>query len=216
MYNRGVKRDTTALRDRYDRLAPVYDRLDEGAEQRYWARWRQRLWERAKGPRVLEIGVGTGKNIPYYPEGVEVTAVDLSPRMLALARRRAARLGRDVDLRVMDAQRLELPDKSFDTVAATFVFGTMPDPLRGLEEARRVLRPDGRLLLLEFVRPKGAGGLIADLFTPLTALLYGDRPNRRIPDLVRCAGFEIKHQERLWRGFIRLISARPGGAVRGS
>lgn len=103
-----------------------------------------------KGPEVLEVGVGTGKNIPHYPAGTQVTGIDLSEKMLERAFSMAHRLAKwQIDLRVMDAQGLEFPDGSFDDVAATFVFCGVPDPVLGLMEARRVARARGRLWLLE-------------------------------------------------------------------
>jgi len=87
------------------------------------------LWERVQGPRVLEIGVGTGKNMPSYHKGWQITAIDLSPRMLEQAKRRAEREHVEDDLRLGDAQALPFTDASFDTVIATFVFCSVPDPV---------------------------------------------------------------------------------------
>ena len=101
---------------------------------------------------VLELAVGTARNISYYPADVTLTGIELSPEMLAIGRRRAERLGRRVDLRVGDAQALGFPDESFDTVVCTLGLCTIPDPRRAVAKARRVLQPAGRLLLLEHVR----------------------------------------------------------------
>lgn len=145
-----VRDETELVRHRYDRIAAVYDLMESLMELRA-RKWRAELWSRVPPGRVLELGAGTGKNIPYYPREAEIVATDISPRMLERARRRARRLGRDVDLRIVDAQQLPFPDESFDTIVTTFVFCSIPDPARALAEARRVLRPGGRLPLLEHV-----------------------------------------------------------------
>jgi ubiquinone/menaquinone biosynthesis C-methylase UbiE len=101
---------------------------------------------------VLEIAAGTGRNLRHYPPGVRLTAIELSPAMLELARREATALGREADLRVGDAQALEFPDESFDTVVRTLSLCTIPDDRAAVGEVRRVLRPGGRFLLLAHVR----------------------------------------------------------------
>ncbi len=199
--------DTSRIRTRYDRVARLYDWLDAGFERWLYARWRQRLWALARGPRVLEIGVGTGKNIAYYPRGTAVAAVDFSAAMMAHARQRAA-AGNALTFSRMDAQSLAFADAVFDTVAATFVFGSLPDPVRGLREAARVMQPDGRLLLLEFVRPPGLFGWVIDLLNPLFRAIYGAEINRPTLDHVIQAGFAIEHVESFCWGAVVLIVAR--------
>jgi SAM-dependent methyltransferase len=153
--------------------------------------------------------VGTGANFPYYPPAIQVTAVDLSDRLLERARQKVpAGDGQIVALRVMDAQALDFPDATFDTVAATWVFCSVPDPILGLKEARRVLKPGGRLLLLEHVRLGGLLGLIMDLLNPIMVRLTGANINRRTVENVRRAGFQIKEVESHALGLVRLIEAR--------
>lgn len=124
-------------------------RLMEGKKARGW---HARVWDSVMGPRVLEVGVGTGRSLPYYPEGLGVTAIDLSGGMPARAKQRARDLGLSVNLRRMDVQKLDFPDDYFDTAVATCTFCSVPDPVLGLEEIRRTLKPDGRVLLLEHMR----------------------------------------------------------------
>lgn len=165
---------------------------------------RRRVIERAQGP-TLEVGVGTGRNFPLYWEGVQLTAVDISARMLGRARRRGETLGRRVELVRAAAEGLPFRDGTFATVTATCVFCSVEDPVRGLEEVRRVLRPDGRLLLLEHVRPTNRVlAKLFDLLSPLTRRILGPEINRRTEANVAAAGLEIAHVRRdgIWREIV--------------
>lgn len=200
-------------RNRYDTAAPVYDLLEWPLEKWLFESWREELWASVDGPEVLEIGVGTGKNIPYYPEGVRVTAIDLSPRMLERARRVARRHpGRNVTLLEMDAQELDLPDDTFDDVVATCVFCSVPDPVQGFREAFRVAKPGGRLLLLEHMRatPSRLASLMDKLDRPIH-WLSGVHIARRTVRNVRKAGWVIDEATPLSRAdvFRRIIAHKP-------
>lgn len=129
-------RATETVRRRYDRIAGFYDFM-EGLAERRFSGLRRLLWARVEGTRLLEVGVGTGKNFPYYPAGAEITAIDLSPRMLARARKKAQEMKLEASLMEMDVQDLQFEDNTFDSVVATFVFCSVPDPSRGLAEVRR-------------------------------------------------------------------------------
>jgi len=159
---------TQVTRKRYNRIAPLYDLMETFVERARFQKWRARLWSRVRPGRILEVGVGTGKNMPYYPPGARVTAIDLSEAMLARARSRARKLGLDVDLQWMDVQSLAFPDDAFDTAVATFVFCSVPDPIRGLQELARVVKPEGDIWLLEHVRvDRPIIGPLMDLLNPL-------------------------------------------------
>lgn len=200
---------TEATRRRYSRIAPVYDAMDSLSERRYRS-WRERLWSLVRGPALLEVGVGTGKNIPFYPADLKVTAIDLTPGMLDRARRKAASLDVDVDLRAGDVQALEFADGEFDDVVTTFVFCSVPDPMLGLSEVRRVLKPGGRLLMLEHVRAANPLlGLLMDAANPLAVRMAGANINRRTVDNVARTGLELEHVEDVGlRGIFKLIVAR--------
>lgn len=178
-----------------------------------YRRWRERLWSRARG-KILEIGVGTGANFPHHPPGGRVVGIDLSPRMLTRAGRRAAKLGDPPELVRMDAEELGFPAESFDTVVATFVFCSVPNPLRGLREARRVLRPGGRLLLLEHVRSSVPWlGRLMEWINPVTLRLTGANIDRATVANVERAGFELRRVDTLSPGGIyKLIDARERGS----
>jgi len=191
---------------RYDRLAFFYDFMEAPIEKSRFASWRKRLTDRITGDRVLEAGVGTGKNLPYYPSGVHVTAIDFSAKMLNRARKVAADLRQEVDLLEMDVQFLAFPDNSFDTVFATFVFCSVPDPVRGLRELRRVCRPGGRLILLEHMRPENPfPGILFDFINPMVVRMMGANINRRTMDNIHKAGWKVQLMENLSSDIVRWI-----------
>lgn len=202
--------DAEVVRKRYNRRAGTYDLTEVLNERLVFARLRDKLW--AKAPQtgtLLEIGVGTGVNMPHYPPGAQVTAIDISDRMLERARRRAEREHVNVDLRLMDAQHLEFPDASFDAVVATCVFCSVPDPVAGFREVRRVLKPGGRLLLLEHVRAVNpVAGTLMDWMNPVAVRLMGANINRRTVENVRAAGFGRVDVSSHALGIVKVIEAR--------
>jgi ubiquinone/menaquinone biosynthesis C-methylase UbiE len=139
------------VKARFDRIAWIYDLMESPMEWMSVSDWRRELIGAVSG-KVLEIGVGTGKNIPYYPSETELTGVDISPKMLKRAQGKAKALGMNVEFSVMDIEQMTFPDESFDYVVSTFVFCSVPDPVRGLQEVRRVLMKQGTALFLEHVR----------------------------------------------------------------
>ncbi|MBO0702941.1 MAG: class I SAM-dependent methyltransferase [Candidatus Dormibacteraeota bacterium] len=178
---------------------------------------REWVCRRASG-RVLEIAIGTGRNLPHYPAGITLTGVEQSPAMLAIARRRAADLGIDADLRLGDAQSLDFPDAGFDTVVCTVALCTIPDDARAVSEARRVLRPGGRFLLLEHVRsPMLPVRLVERLLDPLAVRTQADHLLREPLDHLTREGFEVETVERSRLGLVERVSARvPAPQERGS
>jgi ubiquinone/menaquinone biosynthesis C-methylase UbiE len=207
-----VNNEATALtRARYQRISSVYDKIEWLMEGRFRP-WRAKQWQFVYSPRVLEVGVGTGKNIKFWPLNCKITAIDLTPGMLDIAQQHAKDLNRNQDdLFLADVQHLELPSAIFDTVVATFVFCSVPDPVQGLREIKRVVRPNGQILLLEHVRiDRPLIGTFMDLVAPLIVRLYGANINRRTVENVRAAGLRIDHVEDLdSMGMFKMIFARP-------
>lgn len=159
---------------------------------------------------VLEIAIGTGRNLPFYPPRVQLTGVDFSPAMLEVARRRATDLGIEVDLHVSDAQALEFEDASFDTVVITLALCSIPDDRKAVAEAWRVLRPGGRmLLLLEHVRsPLFPVRAIQHLVNFFTVRFEGDHLVREPLECLRAERFEIDYVERSKLGIVERVVAR--------
>jgi ubiquinone/menaquinone biosynthesis C-methylase UbiE len=185
----------------YDRGARMYDMMQTPMEWMGGRRRRQRVLAAARG-RVLEVGAGTGTNFEHYPPDVELHAIDLSSEMLKRAHGAAAQAGREVALVRADAESLPYADATFDTVTATCVFCSVADPVQGLRELGRVVKPDGRILLLEHVRPENPVlGRLFDLLTPITRRLMGPEINRRTVDNVLTAGLRLAHVEAdgVWR-----------------
>ena len=202
-------KSTELTRTRYQRIAPVYDRMEGTAEGRFHP-LRPRLWSLVRGPKVLEVGVGTGKNIPFYPKNMAITAIDLTSGMLERAQRRAQALQSVVDLRLGDVQALAFPDNSFDDAVATCVFCSVPDPVLGLQELVRVVKPGGQVLLLEHMRSANPLlGLLMDVLNPMVVRMMGANINRRTLENVQRSGLQLEHVEDVGMGGIfKLIVAR--------
>lgn len=151
--------------------------------------------------RVLEVGVGTGLNFGLYRDVAELDGVDPDPHMLARAREKAAALSFPVRLHQTGAERMPFEDDRFDTVVLTFTLCTIPDPMAALAEVRRVLRPGGRLLVVEHARSiQPLVGAVQDGLTPLWKRIGGGcHLNRRALELVRAAGFSVRETASVWR-----------------
>lgn len=203
--------ETRKTRYRYDRISPVYDLFGSLAERSKFSRWRRLLFEQVKGPTMLEVGVGTGKNFPYYSRGLEVTAIDLSEGMLSRARKKLVNYpSARIDLKIMDVQKLDLEEDSFDTAVATFVFCSVPDPVLGLREVRRVLKPQGKLLLLEHVlSERPVLRFLMKLANPIMVRITGANIDRVTVRNIQKAGFRIEEEKNLWLDIVKLIVARP-------
>ncbi|HKS50003.1 MAG TPA: class I SAM-dependent methyltransferase [Amycolatopsis sp.] len=192
----------------WDRKSATYDK-----EMRFWDRrlfGDSRQWACAQAVgEVLEVAIGTGLNLPFYPNEVTVTGLDLSERMLDIARSRAQQLGREVMLRQGTAHTLPFADASFDTMVCTFGLCAIPDLDAAVDEMVRVLRPGGRLILVDHIASSSriARG-VQRLLELVTVPLGGEHFLRRPLDQVQARGLRIEHQQRFALGLVERITAR--------
>jgi ubiquinone/menaquinone biosynthesis C-methylase UbiE len=199
-------------------LQNAYDEIADQYEKKIWfdqhilgvGRLRKKLLSKATG-KILDVACGTGLNIPWFPAGSDITAVDLSPKMLDIARASATKHGRNVNFTVMDAENLEYADGSFDTVVSTLSTCTFPDPVQALQEMKRVCRPNGLILLLEH----GHSSLpwLANFQDRNEYQHYQDhagcRWNQDPQDLVKSAGIKILKNKRNILGMFHSVEAAP-------
>ncbi|AIF70126.1 type 11 methyltransferase [Palaeococcus pacificus DY20341] len=198
---------------KYDRFSKIYDLFESPMEMRAFSKYRKKALSLAKG-KVLEIGIGTGKNLPYYPKDVEVVGIDFSKGMLEKAEKRRKELGlKNVKLLLMDAQNMEFEDNTFDTVVSTFVFCTVPDPIKGLKEAYRVLKPGGKAIFLEHMKSESRLlNIPLYIMDPIMRTLVGTSMLRETQKNIEKAGFRIEKVENLFFDIVRLIIAtKPSG-----
>lgn len=199
-----VKRSWAKQAPRYDKSMGFFERRVFGQGHREWA------CSRASGS-TLEVAVGTALNLPHYRHDVRVTGIDLSPEMLAIARQRASDLGREIDLQEGDAHALPFPDSSFDTVVCTYSLCNIPDPARSVAEMKRVLRPGGKLILVDHIR-----SAVRPIFWLQKAIeflsirLQDEHMTRRPLEQVKAQGFDVVHRDRLGPGGVveRLVAIR--------
>jgi ubiquinone/menaquinone biosynthesis C-methylase UbiE len=201
--------DPTAKSRRFwDEVAPRYDRAMRFLERHQFRGGREWVCSRARGD-VLEVAVGTGLNLALYPVEARLTGVDLSPEMLVRARSRSVEIGRPIELKEADVAALPFDDDSFDTVVSTLAMCAVPDDRAGVLEMRRVLRPGGRLLLLDHIAsnwwPIWAGQRLMEIYTIPHG---GEHMTRRPRPIVERAGFVIEESERLKAGTVERIAAR--------
>lgn len=196
----------------WDRHSTTYDREMRCLDKVLFRDTRSWICQQVTG-EVLEVAIGTGLNLEHYPPHVPLTGIELSQQMLAIARRRAAELGRSVDLRVGDAEALDIPDASFETVVCTFSLCAIPDHRKALAEMTRVLRPGGLLLLADHVASPSRGPRAIQCVLELVTIPLGGEHFRRRPlEHVRAAGYRIESHDRFAAGIVERLAARkPAG-----
>ncbi|NUQ17153.1 MAG: methyltransferase domain-containing protein [Sphingomonas sp.] len=202
--------DSAGRRRTYDRIAPYYDLVDLPFEYARYRHLRPLLFDGLAG-RILDAGVGTGRNIPFYPPGSHVIGIDVSPAMLHRAERRRSQSPATVQLRQMDVTSLDYPDATFDAIVATFLFCTLPDELQApaLCELSRVLKPGGILRLLDYRRPHGRlRRFIMRIWEPWAKWAFGASFDRRPEQYLAQAGLEMSSTRFEAHDLIALVEAR--------
>jgi ubiquinone/menaquinone biosynthesis C-methylase UbiE len=201
--------ETPAARQRriWDKAAPGYDKQIAFFERIQFGGGREWIGSRATG-RVLEVAIGTGRSLPFYPADAHITGIELSSAMLAIASRRAAELGIDADLCEGNAEALPFEDSTFDTVVCALALCSIPDPARAIGEMARVLKPGGTLLALDHIGsswpPLYAVQWLLERITIRTA---GEHFTRRQRPLVEAAGLQVVETQRLKAGTVERIAA---------
>jgi len=192
----------------YEKSAPTYDKKIASFERGLFRGGREWIGTRAQG-RILDVAIGTGRNLPHYPPDATVTGIDLSPAMLEIARQRAADLGIDLDLRTGRAEHLPFNDNTFDTVVCALSLCTIPEPAAAIAEMQRVLVPGGHLLLIDHIRSSWPPIAVAQwLLERITIPAAGEHFTRRQLPLVKAAGFDLVEVERMKAGTVERIHAR--------
>lgn len=195
----------------YDRIARLYDILDLPFEHGRYKPIRQAMFNGVRG-KLLDAGVGTGRNFPYYPVGSDVTGIDLSPAMLGRANWRKQKLGVDVNLKEMNVCEMSFEDDSFDSIVSTFLFCVLDHEHQqpALEELRRVCRPDGEIHILEYAiseNPRQA--FVMKLWAPWVRFAYGAEFDRHTEQYLDAAGLELVKRDFLYKDIIKLLIVRP-------
>ncbi len=199
---------TATIKKRYDRIAPYFEGIEAMMEGLFFKSWRKKLWAEVDGYHILEVGVGTGKNFDYYPKDARITAIDFSEQMLKQAARKRDRKNCKVELELMDVQSLYFADNSFDTVICSFVFCSVPAPLKGLKELYRVCKPGGQILLLEHVLSSySVIAFIMNLINPIIVGLVGANINRNTVKNIKACAFSSVHVDERSSDIIKLIKA---------
>lgn len=204
-----IDKETQDTRAKYNRNSRFYDLMEFPMEIFWYRKWRRSLFEKIlPDQRVLEVGVGTGKNLPFYSDEANAFGIELSEGMFAKATKRIWQ--RQMKLTQADVQSLPFRDNTFDVVVATFVFCSVPDPVRGFREVLRVLKEDGQLLLLEHVLPKNAtlAGLF-NWFDKWLAKSTGVHINRWTAENIRMGGLKLVQEENLLASIYSFLKASP-------
>jgi ubiquinone/menaquinone biosynthesis C-methylase UbiE len=199
--------ESERIRAIWDKSAPRYDKQIAFFERKLFKDAREWVCSQARG-KVLEIATGTGRNFPFYPDNVEIVATEFSPGMMDIARERAATLGLSVDLRLADAQALDFPDGSFDTVVCTLAMCNIPDYGKAIGEAHRVLKPGGTFLSFDHVASDRRSVRVGQrLLNPITVRFEGDHLLRDPEPKLTEAGFTIERLDRYGWGIVKRIRA---------
>lgn len=194
---------------KYDRISLIYDMIEAPVERFLFRKWRRSVLSELRG-NVLEVGVGTGKNLEYYPRDCKVTAIDISPKMLEHAKKRAEGMD-NISLMVMDAEKLTFADNTFDYVITTFVLCSIPNPVAALREMRRVCKPDSFVIDLEHMRSSNwVLTLLENILNPISVFFMGVNVNRKTVENINKAGLSVIEEKHLaLKDVFRLVRSKP-------
>jgi ubiquinone/menaquinone biosynthesis C-methylase UbiE len=193
---------------KYDRLSRFYDRFEGSMEKNKFAKWREMVFQLIpSGSTVLEVGIGTGKNISYYGKDVHVVGIDFSKGMLDKAREKAKDLPeKEVELLQMDVAKLDFPDNHFDFVVSTCVFCTVPDPMGGVKEIKRVLKPGGKMIFLEHMRSaRWYNNIILYAMSGISIPLMGTSMVRKTKLTIQQSGLHVIDEKNLFSDIVKLL-----------
>lgn len=204
----GKNNRTEIIKKRYSRIAKYYDFMERFLESAGGKAWRNMLWSKIEGNTILEVGIGTGTNILYYPNDKKIYGIDFSSKMVAIAKEKIKKYGKNVEISEMDVQNLKFDDNTFDAVVTSCVFCSVPDPIKGLMEIKRVLKNNGKLYMLEHVRSKNIIiGPLMDILNPISLYLWGANINRDTTKNLKYAEFKILKEKNLAFDIMKFIIA---------
>lgn len=199
--------------EKWNRKARTFDWINSGVDRRYGG-YKRALFAKSRG-KVMLVAAGTGLDFPLFPPDLDIVAIDFSTRMVERARLKSAHYPGRMEVLEADVQDLEFPDESFDTVATSCTFCSVPDPVQGLQEIHRVLKPDGQMLMFEHVRPGNfLLGAMMDVLTPIVSKA-GPELNRPTADNIRRAGFKITREFNIYLDMIKLFEATKKSSICG-
>lgn len=205
-----MSNQTKKIKNRYNRISKIYDTLENPMKSMTKNVWNEKLVNALEGKKILEVGVGTGNNLRFYPKDLQVTGIDFSENMLEKAKKKTKKED-NISLIEMDVQDMSFADNTFDTIVTSCVFCSVPDPIEGLKEMRRVCKPGGKIIMLEHMRSHHAIiGRMMDGVNFIPLHIWGANINRETIDNVLKAGFkkeEIVAQD-LWNDIVKLIEIR--------
>ncbi len=195
--------------NKWDRASRTYD-FFAAVDDRRLGSEKQKLLAKARG-KTLHVAAGTGNDFKFFPVGMDIVSIDISPKMLERAKIKAAAYKGSIELGEADVHNLDYPEATFDTVTTVFTFCSVPKPIAGLQELYRVLKPGGQILMLEHVRSTAIGpiGIMMDLMTQLTRQ-FGPELNRDTVGNVQKAGFRLRRVENAYLDIVKVIEAVKG------
>ena len=186
-----TEEQTKYVKRKYDNLSRKYDKKLEKKEEKFLGEWRKNLLNGLSG-KILEIGIGTGRNLEYYSKDADVTGIDFSYEMLAKAKEKQKMLNRQFKLIQMDAQDLRFEDKTFDYAICTLFLCSAPDPVSVIKEMKRVCKKNGKILMIEHMLSKNKIiASIEHLISPINYWIHGCKLNRDTAENIKKAGLKI-------------------------